>query len=132
MRYALMIVLGLVIGVAGTVMAMTSLNRGPHFPESLMHMQGFHMRALDANTAQHRCAVSDTQPQLQALRALSNDIEPVFLPIEKEQDFRQKASDMRASLDSLLAAPPADCTALGAAIHKLERACKSCHDEFRS
>ena len=132
MRYALMIVLGLVIGIAGTVAAMNARNSGPHLPESLMHMQTFHIRALDKNAAKNHCAVSDNLPHLQALRMLSNDIEPIFLPIEKEQDFRQKAGDMRASLDALLATPPADCAATRAAEDKIGKGCKACHDEFRN
>ncbi len=131
MRYALLIVLGLVIGIAGTVAAMNARNSGPHLPESLMHMQTFHVRALNKNIEQKRCAISDSLPHLQALRALSNDIEPIFLPIEKEQDFRQKASDMRASLDALLATPPADCPAARTGLSRVERSCKACHDEFR-
>jgi cytochrome c556 len=132
MRNALLIVLGLVIGVAGTVMAMASLKHGPSFPESLMKVQGHHMGALDGNVKQNRCAAADTVPHLQLLRSLANDIEPAFLPIEKEQDFRQKAGDLRASLDAQLAAPPANCAAVQAAQDKIGKACKACHDEFRS
>lgn len=131
MRYALLIVLGLVMGIAGTVMAMSARNQGPHLPQSLMHMQAFHMQALDANIKQNHCTVTDNLPHLQTLRALSNDVEPVFLPIEKEQDFRQKASNLRASIDTLIAAPPADCAALGAAMTRIGHECKACHDEFK-
>ncbi len=132
MRYAFLIVLGLVIGIAGTVAAMNARNSGPHLPESLMHMQTFHIRALNKNVEANRCATSDNLPHLQALRSLSNDIEPIFLPIEKEQDFRLKAADMRASLDALIAAPPADCPATRAAQEKIGKSCKACHDEFRN
>ncbi len=132
MRNALLIVLGLVVGVAGTVMAMASLRHGPSFPESLMKVQGHHMGALDGNVKQNHCAVADNLPHLQMLRSLSSDIEPAFLPIEKEQDFRQKAGDLRASLDALLAAPPATCAAVREAQEKIGKACKACHDEFRS
>jgi hypothetical protein len=132
MRNALLIVLGLAIGIVGAVMAMNALNRGPHLPQSLMHMQAFHMDALDTNLKQNHCAITDSLPHLQALRALSNDVEPIFLPIEKEQDFRQKASDLRASIDALLASPPADCPTVGAGMTRIGRACKSCHTEFRS
>lgn len=132
MRYALMIVLGLIIGIAATAAVMNARNSGPHLPQSLMEMQTFHMHALHTNIEQNHCAVTDNLPHLQALRALSNDIEPVFLPIEKEQDFRQKASDMRASIDALIASPPADCPAVGTATTKINRTCKACHDVFRS
>ena len=131
MRYALLIVLGFVVGIIGTVMAMNARNSGPRYPHSLMAMQAFHMDALDANVKQNHCLVTDNLPHLQTLRALSNDIEPVFLPIENEQDFRQKASNLRASIDSLLAAPPASCAAVGAAITRIDHECKACHEQFR-
>ncbi len=131
MRYALLIVLGLVIGVVGTVMAMNARNNKPNFARSVMQMQDFHLDALDTNLKQNHCTVADNTPHLQALRALSNDIEPIFLPIDKEQNFRQKASNLRASIDTLLAAPPADCPAVSAALAKMGHECKSCHEEFR-
>jgi hypothetical protein len=132
MRNVLLIVLGLVIGVAGTVMAMASLKHGPTFPESLMKVQGHHMGALDGNVKSGHCAVADNLPHLQMLRSLANDIEPAFLPIEKEQDFRQKAGDLRANLDALIATPPATCVAVREAQEKISKACKACHDEFRN
>jgi hypothetical protein len=131
MRYALLIVLGLAIGIIGTVMAMNALHSGPHLTNGLMGMQQFHMKALHANIEQNRCAVTDNLPHLQALRALSNDIEPVFLPIENEKSFRQRASNLRASIDALLAVPPADCASVGAAMTKISHECKACHDEFK-
>ncbi len=131
MRYALLIVLGLVIGIIGTVVTMNALHSGPDFTGSLMTMQDFHLDALEANIKQNHCAVTDNLPHLQTLRVLSNDIEPAFLPIDNEQDFRQKASNLRASIDAVLAAPPADCAAVGAAMTRISHECKGCHDEFR-
>lgn len=131
MRHAVLIVLGLAIGIIGTVMAMNALNSGPHLPQGLMAVQDFHMHALDTNIKQNHCAVTDNLPHLQTLRALSNDIEPAFLPIENEQDFRQKASNLRASIDAVLAAPPADCATVGAAFTRINHECKGCHNEFR-
>ncbi len=135
MRYALLIVLGLVIGIVGTVMTMNALHNKPDFPRSLMTMQDFHLDALQDNIKQNHCATTDNVPHLQALRALSNDVEPIFMAgidKEKKQDFGQKASNMRASIDAVLAAPPADCAAVGAAMTKIGHDCKSCHQEFRN
>lgn len=133
MRRAVLIALavGLLIGIIGTVMAMSSLKSGPHMTAVLMHMQDFHFDALKDNVKANRCAVTDNLPHLQALRTLSNDIEPIFLPIDKEADFRQKASNFRAALDSAIAAPPADCPALGAAMTRIGHECGSCHKEFK-
>ena len=131
MRHALLIVLGLAIGIIGTVMAMSARNSRPNWPQNLMAMQGFHMRALNTNIKRNHCAVTDNLPHLQTLRALSNDIEPIFLPVENEQDFRQKAGKLRTSIDAMLASPPADCAAVGAAMSRIDHECKGCHDEFR-
>jgi len=133
MRRAVLIALslGLVIGIIGTVMAMGAMRSGPHMTTVLMHMQDFHMDALQANLKANRCAATDNLPHLQALRTLANDIEPIFLPIDKEADFRQKASNLRAALDASLAAPPTECASLGAAMTKIGRECKSCHQEFK-
>jgi len=131
MRHVILIVLGLAIGIIGTVMAMNALNSGPHLPQSVMTLQEFHAHALDTNIKQNHCAATDNLPHLQTLRALSNDIEPAFLPIGDEQGFRQKASNLRASIDAALVVPPADCAALGAAITRISRECKGCHDQFK-
>ncbi|MBS0461537.1 MAG: cytochrome c [Proteobacteria bacterium] len=134
MRRAVLIslALGLVLGVIGTVMAMSALRSGPHMTSVLMHMQAFHRDALDATVKANRCASTDNLPHLQVLRMLSNDLEPIFLPVGKDADFRQKASNFRAALHAPIAAPPDDCPSLGAAMTKIDHECKSCHSEFRN
>lgn len=132
MRNVWLIVLGLFVGIVGTVMTVSALRHGPSLGESLMTLQDHHMDALGGNLKANRCALTDNLPNLQALRSLANDLEPAFLPIDKEADFRQKASDLRASLDAALAAQPSTCPALSAAMQRIGRSCKSCHDEFRN
>ena len=132
MRIAILIVLGLVIGIIGTAMAMNALNRGPHMTRSVMQMMDYHLDGLHATSVANRCATTDTAPHLQALRMLSNDIEPVFAPTITDPKFKQHASDLRARLDALLATPPADCAAVGAAMTRIGGACKACHQDFRS
>ena len=132
MRYAILIVLGLVIGVVGTAMAMNALNRGPHMTKSVMQVMDYHLDGLHATGVENRCAVSDTLPHLQAMRMVSNDIEPVFASTITDPRFKQHASDLRARLDALLATPPADCAAVGTAMKRIGDACKACHQDFRS
>jgi acetaldehyde dehydrogenase (acetylating) len=132
MRYAILNVLGLVIGVVGTAMAMNALNHGPHITHSVMEVMDYHLDGLHATGEANRCAVSDTQPHLQAMRMVSNDIEPVFASTITDPRFKQRASDLRARLDALLATPPADCAAVGEAMKRIGSACKACHQDFRS
>ena len=131
MRYAILILLGLAIGAMGTVMAMNALHNKPDHPRSAMEMIDFHMDGLGDNLDAHRCAATDNLQHLQTLRALSNDLEPIFLPTGNDKDFREKASNLRTALDATLASPPADCAAMQVAMKNIGHACRGCHSEFR-
>jgi hypothetical protein len=133
MRYLFLFVLGLVVGVVGTVMAVRALDaRKDHFPESVMHLFSAHMDMLDANVTGNRCAATDTLPQLQALRTLANDIEPAFGDLRDDSRFAGHASDLRAALDRSLASPPIACAGVQAAMKDIGAACKACHRDFRN
>lgn len=133
MRYLFLFVLGLAVGVIGTVMAMRALDaRRDHFPESVMHMFSAHMDMLDANVNGNRCAATDTLPQLQALRTIANDIEPAFADLREDARFSGHASDLRAALDRALASPPIACPGVQAAMKDVGGACKACHRDFRN
>jgi len=131
MRYALLIVLGLVIGILGTVMVVRAMNSGPDYTHSAMTMIDFHMDGMDKAIKENRCTVNDTLPHLQTMRALSSDIEPIFPDLNTDAQFRQKASNLRASLDAAIAAPPTSCPAVGAVIAKIGQDCKACHSQYR-
>lgn len=131
-RYFFMLLLGLVIGVVATVMAMRALDaRKDHYPESVMYVMQAHMAALKGNVAGNRCAATDTIPHLNTLRHLANDLEPAFPGLRDEAMFAQHASGMRAVVDAQLASPPLNCTGVQAAVAKLGDACKACHTDFR-
>jgi hypothetical protein len=132
MRNAILIVLGLVIGIIGTAMSINALNRGPHMTRSVMQVMDYHFDGLHATTLANRCAATDILPHLQAIRMVANDIEPVFASTLSDPRFRKHASELRARLDSLIAAPPADCPAAEAAMNRIDGACKACHQDFRS
>jgi hypothetical protein len=133
MRYLFLFVLGLVVGVVGTVMAMRALDaRKDHFPSSVMHMFDAHMGMLDRNVAQNRCAATDTLPNLQALRTVANDIEPAFGDLRDDTRFAGHASDLRAALDRALASPPLNCIGVQAAMKDIGGACKACHRDYRN
>src|SRR3546814_5938793 len=97
-----------------------------------MHLFDAHMAQLKASTEANRCGATDTLPHLQALRVVANDLEPAFGDLGEDTRFAKHASDLRAVLDSTLAAPPLNCTGVGAAMGKIGEACKACHQDFRS
>ena len=132
-RYLSMFLLGLVIGIVATVMAMRALDaRKDHFPGSVMQVQQWHLTSLGNNVKQNRCGPTDTLPHLQALRTMANDIEPAFPGLADDKRLIDHASAMRASLAAALANPPLACAGVGAVTAKVGDGCKACHQDFRN
>lgn len=132
-RYLFLFLLGLVVGVVGSVMAIRAIQaRQDHFPSSVMQVQTWHMGQLKANTEQSRCAATDTLPHLQALRTMANDIEPAFGDLRDDARFAKHASKLRATLDTALASPPLNCAGVSTALAGIGEDCKACHQDFRN
>ena len=71
-RYLFLFLIGLAVGIVGTVMAMRAIDaRQDHFPTSVMQVQQWHLGQLKANIQQNKCSANDTLPHLQALRAMA-------------------------------------------------------------
>jgi len=133
MRYLFLFLLGLVVGTIGTVMAMRALDaRRDHFPESVMHVQEWHMGQLKADIDQNRCNATDTLPHLRALRTTGDDLEAAFPDLADDQRFKDHAAKYRGTLDGALASPPLDCAGVGTTLKQVGEACKACHQDFRS
>lgn len=132
-RYLFLFVIGLAVGVIGTVMAMRAIDaRQDHFPGSVMNVQQWHMGQLKAAIDQNRCNATDTLPHLQALRTIANDIQPAFGDLRDDARFAKHASDLRATLDKSLSTPPLNCAGVGTALAAINEDCKSCHQDFRN
>ena len=131
-RYLFLLILGLVLGVVATVMAMRALDaRKDHFPDSLMEVQGWHMGQLKAAMEQNRCGATDVLPHLQTLRMLGNDLEPAFHDLRDDERFRTAAAAMRAAADKAVSAPPLSCQSLAGTMKSLGDSCKACQRDFR-
>ena len=132
-RYLFLFLLGLVIGIVATVMAVRALNeRKDHFPESVMHVQQWHLGQLKSNVEQNRCVPIDTLPHLQALRTMVNDIEPAFPGLRDDKRFTEHAGKLRGSLDTALSSPPLSCEGVTKLVANVGEACKACHQDFRN
>lgn len=132
-RYLFLFVIGLAVGVVGTVMAMRAIDaRQDHFPTSVMQVQNWHLGQLKADIDQNRCSATDTLPHLQALRTMANDIQPAFPDLRDDARFSKHASDLRATLDAALGSPPLNCAGVGTTLARIGEACKACHQEFRN
>lgn len=134
-RYLFVFLIGLVIGAIGVVMIMRTLEARKtwqdRYPVAAMDLFQAHMAQLKASTEANRCSATDTLPHLQALRTVANDLEPAFGDLGEDTRFTKHASDLRAVLDSALAAPPLNCAGVKATAGKIGEGCKACHQDFR-
>ena len=132
-RYLFLFLLGLVLGAIGTVMLMRAWQaRQDPFPDSLMHVQDWHMHQLKATMEQNRCDATNTLPHLRALRTTGDDLEFAFTDLADDQRFKDHAAKYRGTLDAALASPPLGCEAVGATLKQVGEACKGCHQDFRN
>lgn len=132
MRSLVLVLIGLFVGFAATLVGMNALRKGTAYPNGVMAVMGAQMKALDGSLKQNRCAATDLTPRLQTLRHVANDLEPAFFPTADDDRFAEHASKLRASLDAALQTPPADCTAAGVALSRIGESCKSCHTDFKN
>lgn len=131
-RYLFLFLIGLLVGAVLTVVGMRTLQaRQDPFPDSVMHVMEKQVGLLDANIKANRCMASDTLPRLQSLRIIGNDLETAFPDLAEDQRFSGHTSQFRATLDTAIAAAPADCAAIRATRDKAVQACKACHQDFR-
>lgn len=129
MRVALMILLGLVIGVIGTVNVMNTLSERNPMPKALMHTMGYHMGALSAALKAKTCAAPAMRHHLERVQSTATDIVPVFGMNEKT--FADDASNLQSRVNDALQAAPADCAALAKVVKPIGETCKSCHQQYR-
>lgn len=129
MRAALLILLGLVIGILGTVPVMNILNQRNPMPRAVMTTMGYHMRQLSGALKTQHCEAAVSLDQLQHMQAIAGDI-PAAFP-NAPQAFVDDADHLRQALGAAVQAAPADCPALATVLKPVGHACQSCHQAFR-
>ena len=129
MRSALLLVLGLVIGVVGTVFAMNALHSREPFSHTVMTLMSHHAGALNAAVKAQKCDAAQSQQHLSRLLQTQADIDEAFPGVD--QPFKDEAAKLRERIQAALQAAPADCKALAAAIKPIGEVCQSCHQQYR-
>ena len=129
MRTALLIVLGLAIGIIGTVFAMRAIDERNPFPQALMVTMGFHRHEAQQAIKAQRCDAAANVAQLQHMQMIAGDI-PAAFP-DAPQPFQDLASHLRNALQTAAQSGPADCTALASALKPVDQVCKDCHQQYR-
>jgi cytochrome c556 len=129
MRSALLLVLGLVIGVVGTVFAMNALHSREPFSHTVMTLMSHHAGALNAAVKAQKCDAAQSQQHLSRLLQTQADIDEAFPGVD--QPFKDEAAKLRERIQAALQAAPVDCKALAAAIKPIGEVCQSCHQQYR-
>lgn len=132
MRSLVLLLVGLAVGAIGTLIGVNAMNRGTPYDRAVMAVIGQQMKALDKSIKQSRCAPADLTPRLQTLRMVANDIEPAFAGVQDQPQFGRYAADLRSAADAALMTPPASCAAAVAAFNNLDKACDSCHRDYKN
>jgi cytochrome c556 len=129
MRVALLILLGLVIGIIGTANVMSTLAARNPMPKAVMATMDYHMNALSQALKTKQCAAADTAHHLQRVQSTATDIVPTFgIP---DQPFTDAANLLQTRVQQALQPAPVNCPALAVAVKSIGDACKSCHDKYR-
>ena len=129
MRVALLILLGLAIGVLGTANIMSALAQRNPMPKALMHTMDYHLHQLSHAFKQGRCAAAEIPHHLERIQSTATDIVPVFQIDDKP--FTDDAANLQTAVTKGLRADPKSCPALAAAIKPISQTCKSCHEKYR-
>jgi len=129
MRNLVLLLLGLVVGAAGTASALNVLRQRDAYPRGLMAVMQHHLAALREDVRTNRCK-DRSGPHLQVMRTLAGGIESAVYPDDDaDSPFREYARRLRDSLGAVPA--DADCPALSPFLAKIGEACDACHRQYR-
>jgi hypothetical protein len=129
MRAALLIVLGLAIGIIATVFAMRALADRDPMPHAVMVTMSFHRHQLQQAIKGQRCEAGASIDQLQHMQMTAADIPYAFA--DAPQPMLDLAGRLRTALQTAAQSAPADCPALAAALKPVDQVCEECHKQYR-
>ena len=129
MRALLFVILCLAVGAMGATFALSALRQGTPFHDGVMAVMQHHMGALRANVRAEQCDAKVSAERLARLRLTAGDIREAFPGMDA--GFSKAGATLDTALDAAVAAAPASCDALAAALKPVGDACQSCHQQYR-
>jgi cytochrome c556 len=129
MRALLLVILGLAVGAMGATFAISALHQGTPFHSGVMAVMQHHMGALRANVRANQCDAKGSALHLNRMRETASDLHEAFP--DMDAPFVKAADSLARTLDGAIAAAPAFCPALVAALKPVGDACQSCHQQYR-
>jgi hypothetical protein len=133
MKILLSLIVGLLAGamLTATFLSLGNIKKGsrPHTAAmvTLKYQLGEAREAIEGG-----CTAGDGTRQLQVMRGMADDVEPLFLEQGFEPElFGRHAQQMRDRLDAALALPrDASCAQRKQALTAVHNSCDSCHRDF--
>lgn len=130
MRALLFILLGLAIGSIATAMTLNALRAATAFPKGVMALLGHHMNGAREAATAPTCP-GEVAHHLEAIRVISRDIKPAYLPIGDGDELFGRYADQlqQAAIEPL--AEGASCDQALQRVAAVGDACKACHRDFK-
>jgi cytochrome c556 len=129
MRSALLIVLGLVIGILGSVFTFSALHQRTPLPKAVMTVMAYHSSVLHHAVKSNQCDAAAIAANLARLQSTALDVPAAFKGVE--QPFLDASDKLQGAVGSAVTAAPTSCAALASALQPVDDACDSCHKRFR-
>ena len=132
MRIIAILLLGLAIGIFGTVTVIGAMQQEIPYARVVMTVSANHFGALRKMKESGKCEAAPIALHLRSLRVIADDFEPTFLPTGGDDAlFKQHGIDYAKRVDGAIASAPATCEALDTAIGSIGGGCKACHEDFK-
>lgn len=131
MRFAVMLLIGLFMGVVGTVIAFSAMRQGTPYNDAVMTMLGRQSGALRSMREASRCEAPEIARRLDIMRSVATETDAAFLPVGDDALFQRHSAALSDALAQALANPPIDCDTLATAMTSIGGICKACHEDFR-
>ncbi len=131
MRYVIVLLVGIAIGATLAMVTLNALQRASAVPHGVMAVMQYHVNAVRSDVSAEQC--TNAGPHFATLRALADDIAPVFVPTGGDDAlFTRYGEQLRDRLDAVIATPATDCRSLTEQLGEVGDGCKACHRDFKS
>lgn len=130
MRFAIALLIGLMMGTLGASFALNALRQAHALPRGLMVLIDHHQRGLKSELATSNCSGASLRHHIARLNMLSEDIDAIFAASD-DAVFTRYAADFREATSAALAISDAACSALAPAATRINDTCNACHRDYR-
>ncbi len=130
MRFAIALLIGLMMGALGSSVALNALRQAHALPRGLMALINHHQRSVKTELAESDCSSEALRLHFTRLNTLSEDIDAIFAASD-DAVFTRYAADFHDATTAALATTDSVCSALAPAATRINDTCNACHRDYR-